>query len=368
MTVSSASPSPSSPRLPPDSSPRVPVREVLPLAGLVTDAGTQVRSAIDDDLVAEYAEALGDGARFPPIVVFRHDGADLVSDGFHRVAACRQAGRTEIEADVHHGTREDALWFALGGNRAHGKRLTRADKRHAIELAYRCWPDVSQGRIARQVGCTQAYVGRIREQVNTSIDLPDRVVGLDGRRYAATHPPSSRVESSSSTDADLASPPPPPRGAASRPPSESPLPTVGHESGGGPGPAAAGSPPRTGTQLRAPATPGKPPAALSPDAAGPQGSSPPVDSSDSPPDDSGSGPAAAGPAASQPARSRSNRIVSLVAYDAGNLLAQEDLIEFSALDRAELPGWIAALEAARRDLGRLIRRLREEVGDGAPSA
>ena len=60
--------------------------------------------------------------------------------------------------------------------------------------------------------------------------------------------------------------------------------------------------------------------------------------------------------------------MSVVAYDAQNLTAQEDLIDFAALDRAQLPGWITDLEEARRNLGRLIRRLREEVGDGTPSA
>ena len=57
------------------------------------------------------------------------------------------------------------------------------------------------------------------------------------------------------------------------------------------------------------------------------------------------------------------RIVSVVVLDAQNLTAQEDLIDFRALDRSSLPGWIADLEKARSDLGRLIRRLREEAGD-----
>ena len=140
----------SSPRLPPDSAVGGPVREVLSLDQLVTDAGTQVRSAIDDEVVDEYVQALADGAQFPPVVVFRADGAEMLADGYHRVFAYRKAGRSEIPADVYHGTREDALWFALGANRAHGQRLSGADKRRAIELAYRAWPDLSQVRIAAQ--------------------------------------------------------------------------------------------------------------------------------------------------------------------------------------------------------------------------
>ena len=54
---------------------------------------------------------------------------------------------------------------------------------------------------------------------------------------------------------------------------------------------------------------------------------------------------------------------SVVAFDAQNLTAQEDLIDFAALDRAKLPSWIAGLKQAQRDLDRFIRRLKEEVGD-----
>ena len=72
----------SSPRLPPDSAVGGPFREVLSLDRLVTDAGTQIRSAIDDDVVDEYVQALADGAQFPPVVVFRADGAEMLADGF----------------------------------------------------------------------------------------------------------------------------------------------------------------------------------------------------------------------------------------------------------------------------------------------
>lgn len=40
--------------------------------------------------------------------------------------------------------------------------MTRADKRHAVELALKTWPDRSQTQIARQVGCSQQYVSRVR--------------------------------------------------------------------------------------------------------------------------------------------------------------------------------------------------------------
>ena len=337
----------SSPRLPPDSAVGGPVREVLSLDQLVTDAGTQVRSAIDDEVVDEYVQALADGAQFPPVVVFRADGAEMLADGYPRVFAYRKAGRSEIPADVYHGTREDALWFALGANRAHGQRLSGADKRRAIELAYRAWPDLSQVRIAAQVGCAQPYVGEVRAQLKATFKLPDRVVGVDGRQRAATRPASSsRRKPSPCSDAAADSPAPIAGDGGSRLDVDS-LPSAGR-----PVASAVGDP------------------SLVPSSELPV-SQPPVPDDDrsEPSSSSGSSPAPSGNGltASQSARDRSNRIVSVVAYDAKNLTAQDDLIEFAALDRAQLPDWIADLEEARRGLGRFIRRLRQEVADGSSS-
>lgn len=342
------------------------MREVLPIDGLVLDEGTQVRSAIDENIVIEYVEALSNGAQFPPVVVFRADGNNVLSDGFHRIIAYRKAGRAEIEADVYHGTRDDALWFALGANRAHGQRLSRADKQHAIELAYRAWPDLSQHRIAAQVGCTHQYVGKVRAQLATSCQLPERVVGIDGRRRAATRPASpSTASSRSSTPSSTP--------VSDEPDTRSPSSVrSGDAQATGPSstPSTSTSPPaEPGTAGDSATQPLPDPASQkraadrepsAPAAPGPESSDSEVSPSDLEPS------TRSGHTASRSARDRSNRIVSLVAYDAKNLTAQQDLVVFAALDRAQLPEWIADLEEARHRLGNLIRRLREEVGNETP--
>ena len=377
MSATSSVPS-SSPRLPPSSSSRVPVREVLPLDALVVDGGTQVRSAIDDDVVLEYVDALVGGAQFPPVVVFRADGVDLLSDGFHRVVAYRKAGRSEIEADVYPGTRDEALWFALGANRTHGQRLSRADKRHAVELAYRAWPDLSQARIAGQVGCSQQYVSKVRAQLTTSCELPDRVVGIDGRRRAATRlAPSSSPASSPPADsaASASSVPAVPSGDASSL-SSTPSGALESSQSSSAQPVAEAQPSETPTSPRvdvdsSTASDSDARDGVSESSALAAAQSEVSEPEDSRPDSSSSADGAASPGspriANQSARDRSNRIVSLVAYDAKNLIAQQDLIVFGVLDRDRVPVWIGDLEEARRGLGRLIRRLREEVEDGVPS-
>lgn len=124
-------------------------------------------------------------ATFPPVVLF-HDGTRYyLADGFHRFMAAQRNGSIDITADVRAGTKDDALWFALGANKKNGKRLTSTDLQHAIRLAFKTWPDKSTTMIAEQVGCTQRYVSTIHEQVRTTSNLADRVTGKDGKSYPA---------------------------------------------------------------------------------------------------------------------------------------------------------------------------------------
>ena len=323
---------PSEGKLPPDAAGQKPTRQTVALTQLVTTAGTQVRSEISESVVAEYVEALGEGSRFPPVVVFRADGADVLADGFHRVRAYQEAGRDEIEADIYEGGPDEALWYALGANRAHGQRLNPTDKRRAIELAYKAWPDISQVRIAAQVGCGQQYVGKVRQQLTPMRKLPDTVVGRDGRRRPATRPAKGREPSKTEDGGPpAASTPLPASGGDRSQPAAVPLPAVATS------PAADRDPE---PEERAPAEPQD------------------VSTMSDPPQP-GAEKSRGGVTARQSAQDRSNRIVSVVADNAKNLMAQEDLIDFSALDRGQLAQWIEDLEEGRRLLTRFIRRLRE---------
>ncbi|MCY4119688.1 MAG: hypothetical protein OXG72_02060, partial [Acidobacteria bacterium] len=183
----------------------------------------------------------------------------------------------------------------------------------------------------------------------TTYKLPDRVVGIDGRRRAATRTaPSPPSKASSSSD-------PPAASSSSINNNDASILETATESPATPEPPAAAGHTSTSTdskpeERRAPSDPdvtrAEPPSTPSPQ---------PASSSRK-------------PTASQTARDRSNRIVSVVAYDAKNLTVQKDLIDFSALDRAQIPGWIADLEEARRNLLQLIHELRQERGNEAPPA
>ena len=172
--------------------------------------------------------------------------------------------------------------------------------------------------------------------------MPDRVVGRDGRERPATRPSKNRQPARQEDDAtDATQNQRPNRG------SDSPEAADAQTKAASPNKAADTRPKRPGQASVEPASDG---------------------TTESDPAGAGGPASRTGVTAWQSAQDRSNRIVSVVADDAKNLTAQEDLIDFTALDRAQLPKWIEELEEGRNLLGRFIRRLRKEVQDGVPSA
>jgi hypothetical protein len=136
----------------------------VPVEDLRLNGGTQPRALIDEDVVAEYAEAMERGDKFPPMVVF-YDGTDhWLADGFHRVSAARQIGRTFVQCDVRQGTWRDAILFSVGANSAHGLKRTNADKRRAVKrlLDDEEWARWSDREIARACRVNHELVGSMR--------------------------------------------------------------------------------------------------------------------------------------------------------------------------------------------------------------
>ncbi len=139
----------------------------LSLERIRIDGGTQSRAKIDQDVVAEYATAMQEGAKFPAITVF-HDGVEYyLADGFHRYFAAKKAGSPGIKCDVKEGTLRDAILFSFGANHDHGLRRTTADKRKAViaMLSDIEWQDWSDREIARQCQVSHPLVATIRKEL-----------------------------------------------------------------------------------------------------------------------------------------------------------------------------------------------------------
>jgi DNA-binding transcriptional ArsR family regulator len=127
------------------------------------------------------------GARFPPVVVFSHNGAYLLADGFHRFRARKLAKFERIDAEVRCGTRLDALKFSLAANHRHGLPRSNEDKRHAITIALREFPDWSDRAVAELVGVSQPTVSVHRRQLINFISCAKRL-GRDGKRRRLPNP------------------------------------------------------------------------------------------------------------------------------------------------------------------------------------
>jgi len=83
----------------------------IPLAKLILDDEVQQRTHIDPQEVENYAAFMKEDIPFPPIVVFHHEDTYWIADGFHRVHAAQKAGLTELLAEVHTGTKREAILY-----------------------------------------------------------------------------------------------------------------------------------------------------------------------------------------------------------------------------------------------------------------
>ena len=165
--------------------------EKLPFSKIRVDGGTQMRMGINVSTVAEYADAMRDGAKFPPPVVF-YDGSQYwLADGFHRIEAYRRlvGALTQLDVEVRAGTRRDAILFAAGANARHGLQRTAADKQRSVRqlLEDEEWVKWSDREIARACNVGHQMVGSMRRSLaDHLVQRPDeahRTVQRNGTTY-----------------------------------------------------------------------------------------------------------------------------------------------------------------------------------------
>jgi hypothetical protein len=159
----------------------------LRIDNIRADGGTQTRAELRADAIEEYADAMRNGAEFPPVDVFLDKNSHYwLADGFHRYSAAAIAEHEMIEANVHKGELRQAIWFALSANTTNGIRLTNADKRRRVEMALadKEWSGMSDNAIADHVGVSVPFVGSIRNQLLTVNSSPatETRTGRDGKK------------------------------------------------------------------------------------------------------------------------------------------------------------------------------------------
>ncbi len=178
------------------------VPRLVPMDNICPDGDFMVRVAIDEETVAAYVAAMTEGAKFPPVDLFDLPSGDLViADGWHRYKAAATVGFLELQANVHSGSREEALVFALKANQRHGLRRSNADKRRAVEVALGLTPAASSRAIADLCGVGNDLVEEVR-QVSESDTCPPTRVGRDGKQYPAKRLASAADNEREASDKD----------------------------------------------------------------------------------------------------------------------------------------------------------------------
>ena len=138
-------------------------QNMIELSKIRIDGKTQPRAELNQDTIAEYAEAYKSGANLPPVTLFFDGSSYWLADGFHRYNAARDAGRTTIYEEIIPGTLRDAILYSLSANSKHGLRRSNADKKKAVKTLlddpeWSMWP---QAKIAETCGVTREYVNRV---------------------------------------------------------------------------------------------------------------------------------------------------------------------------------------------------------------
>lgn len=182
----------------------------LNISEITIDKEFQIRAEIDNPTVQKYAELYGENTRFPALSVWETDEQNILIDGFHRIAAMKEAGYVECEVIVFSGTKTQAMVEAARSNHSHGRPLTGADLRATIAKLIECDREMSNASIATAAGCSGHTVQSVRDAIGMQTT---RVKGRDGKSYPAKlkrepRPGSQDADESDRDDSESSEPPP----------------------------------------------------------------------------------------------------------------------------------------------------------------
>ena len=168
--------------------------EFIEITSLTFEPNLQIRERLNKTAVEDFARCMNtedDLKRFAPIEVFFDGTYNWLADGHHRVEAAKKRGHTKIWATVKRGTLDDAIWAAVIANAKQGLALTKADKKRAIIIIIKRWPDKSTRVIADAVAVSHQTVIRLKNQVVQMDHLKPtkKTVGKDGKSYPAKQKP-----------------------------------------------------------------------------------------------------------------------------------------------------------------------------------
>lgn len=147
----------------------------IPLKNIQVRPDLQVRHGnLSEHHVSELRQAVKRSSKLPPLTVWQETGDDgkptgrlVLLDGRHRLAALREEkpGLAEVNAEVFHGTRQEAFLAAASKNTKASLPLTRWEATNAAWAAVRMDPHpyvLSKKQIACDCGVSARTVATMR--------------------------------------------------------------------------------------------------------------------------------------------------------------------------------------------------------------
>ncbi len=142
----------------------------ISLDEMVIDPSVNIRDRLDERLITEY---MGNFAYLPKVVIFETSKGLILADGFHRVAAARRLGHTEILAEVRKGTYAEALEYAALVNLRHGSRLQAPDRANAISRLRTLHPRWTHDQLGKVLGLSRPVVAIALAAERVRQTIPD---------------------------------------------------------------------------------------------------------------------------------------------------------------------------------------------------
>lgn len=161
----------------------------MKLSQITLDPNLMMRVALNQDIVDEYAQAMLDGDKFPPIIIFNDGDKNYLVDGFKRYYAHKKNGLEIIDADVQMGTYDDAFDYAfINANRKNGDHYTPEDKRFQLRIAMDKprYANKSDRELSRILKVSNTFVSKFRKAAGKQ---PDRMeITRKGKEISVSNP------------------------------------------------------------------------------------------------------------------------------------------------------------------------------------
>lgn len=181
------------------------IKKVVPLSVINEDPELQLRVAISQEKIDEYVAYIEEHGSMDAMDTFIDSlevdassskavaaaGGLLLSDGAHRLAAYRKAGKDRAPVYIRYGNKSDALQYAIRKNCKHGLGVTNADKRRAATLAVtdKQTGELADATIAKMIGVSASLVASARSGFK-----PEKKKPVESRREEVSDPPAGPRE------------------------------------------------------------------------------------------------------------------------------------------------------------------------------